>query len=312
MATAAIPLEKRKAKAKRFDWVPYLFILPHFFFFMIFAALPFVLGIIISFFEYDYLRPEAARFVGFDNYTALFTSGTVEFPIFWNALSNTLRFVVMSVPLLIAIPLGLALLLNTKFMGRNLYRAIFFSPWVLSSAVVGLLGFWVFQSQGGLLNYYLKEIGAITPRWLSSMPWAWYSILIVTVWWTSGFNMIIILAALQSIAPELYEAAEIDGAGWWERFRYITLPMLRPVLLFIIIITIIASFNLFAQPFFMTDGGGPAQSGGGGATEPIMVRIYNQSFVRYRMGSGAAMSLVVAALMMLVSYFNFRFFRKQE
>jgi multiple sugar transport system permease protein len=312
MATAAIQLEKRKVEAKRFDWTPYLFILPHFIFFMIFAAFPFVLGIYISFFEYDYLRPEAVRFVGLDNYTALFTSGTVEFPIFWNALRNTLLFVVMSVPLLIAIPLLLALLLNTKYAGKNFFRAIFFTPWVLSSAVVGLLGFWIFQSQGGLLNYYLKEIGLTTPRWLSSMPWAWYSILITTIWWTSGFNMIIILAALQSIPPELYEAAEIDGAGWWARFRYITIPMLRPVLLFIVITTVIASFNLFAQPFFMTDGGGPAQSGGGGATEPIMLRIYNQSFVRYRMGSGAAMSLVVAALMMLVSYFNFRFFRNKE
>lgn len=313
MAVSATMQSKARPKEhKPFDWIPYLFILPHFIFFVIFAAFPFGLGIFISLFEFDYLRPEAMRFVGFDNYTALFTSGTVEFPIFWNALSNTLRFVVMSVPLLITIPLLLALLLNTKFTGRNLYRAIFFAPWVLSSAVVGLLGFWVFQSQGGLLNYYLKELGMATPRWLSSMPWAWYSILITTVWWTSGFNMIIILAALQSIPPELYEAAEIDGAGWWQRFRYVTIPMLRPVLLFIIIITIIASFNLFAQPFFMTDGGGPAQSGGGGATEPIMVRIYNQSFVRYRMGSGAAMSLVVAALMMLVSYFNFRFFRNQE
>lgn len=311
-ATVAIQPAERPKERPRFDWIPYLFILPHFIFFVIFAAFPFVLGIGISLFEYDYLRPEAVRFVGLDNYLALFTAGTVEFPIFWNALGNTVYFVFISVPLLISIPLLLALLLNTKYIAKNFYRAIFFAPWVLSSAVVGLLGFWIFQSQGGLLNYYLKEIGMETPRWLSSMPWAWYSILIVTVWWTSGFNMIIILAALQSIPPELYEAAEIDGAGWWQRFRYITIPMLRPVLLFIIIITIIASFNLFAQPFFMTDGGGPAQSGGGGATEPIMLRIYNQSFVRYRMGSGAAMSLVVAALMMLVSYFNFRFFRSQE
>jgi multiple sugar transport system permease protein len=311
-AIAASQSGVRPKERPRFDWIPYFFILPHFIFFVIFAAFPFALGIIISLFEYDYLRPEAVRFVGLKNYLDLFTSGTVEYPIFWNALTNTFRFVAMSVPFLIAVPLLLALLLNTKFVGKNIYRAILFAPWVLSSAVVGLLGFWVFQSQGGLLNYYLKELGMATPRWLSSMPWAWYSILIVTVWWTSGFNMIIILAALQGIPPELYEASEIDGAGWWQRFRYITIPMLRPVLLFIIIITIIASFNLFAQPYFMTDSGGPAQAGGGGATESIMLRIYNQSFVRYRMGSGAAMSLVVAAIMMLVSYFNFRFFRNQE
>lgn len=143
------------------------------------------------------------------------------------------------------------------------------------------------------------------------MPWAWYAILIVTVWWTSGFNMIIILAALQNIPVALYEAASIDGATWWQRFRFITISQLRPVLVFIIIITIIASFNLFAQPLFMT-GGGPAQSGGGGFTEPIMLRIYTESFVRNRMGSGAAMSFVVATIMIVISYFNFRLFRTRE
>ncbi len=302
--TTAVPARRRGI---RFDWVPYLFILPHLLFFIVFVGFPFVLGLIISLLEYDFLRPEATRFVGLNNYANLFTPGTVEYPVFWNALINTLEFVLMSVPLLIIIPLLMALLLNTNLAGKNLYRAIYFAPWVLSSAVVGLLGFWIFQSQGGLLNYYLKDLGLMTPRWLSSMPWAWYAILIVTVWWTSGFNMIIILAALQSIPPALYEAAAIDGATVAQRFRFVTIPHLRSVLLFIVIITIIASFNLFAQPLFMTNGG-PAQSGGGGSTEPIMLRIYNESFVRNRMGSGAAMSFVVATIMIVASYFNFRIF----
>lgn len=306
-ATAA-PLTVRK---RRFDAVPYLFVLPHLIFFLIFAGFPFGLGLVISLFEYDILRPTATRFVGLGNYTNLFTPGTVEYPVFWNSLINTGEFVVLSVPLLIVIPLFLAMLLNANLPGKNIYRAIYFAPWVLSSAVVGLLGFWVFQSQGGLLNYYLRALGLDQPRWLSTMPWAWYAILIVTVWWTSGFNMIIILAALQNIPVALYEAASIDGATWWQRFRFITIPQLRPVLVFIIIITIIASFNLFAQPLFMT-GGGPAQSGGGGATEPIMLRIYTESFVRNRMGSGAAMSFVVATIMIVISYFNFRLFRTRE
>ncbi|MBC8172213.1 MAG: sugar ABC transporter permease, partial [Anaerolineae bacterium] len=117
--------------------------------------------------------------------------------------------------------------------------------------------------------------------------------------------------ALQNIPASLYEAASIDGATWWQRFRFVTIPLLRPVLVFIVVITIIASFNLFAQPLFMTNGG-PAQSGGGGATEPIMLRIYNEGFVRNRMGSSAAMSFVVATIMMVLSYFNFRFFRTKE
>jgi multiple sugar transport system permease protein len=301
-----------KGRRARFDGIPYLFILPHLIFFIIFAGFPFISGLAISLFDYDYLRPEATRFLGLGNYLELFTPGTVNYPIFWNALINTLEFVLMSVPPLVIIPLLLAMLLNTNLRGKNLYRAIYFAPWVLSSAVVGLLGFWIFQSQGGLLNYYLKAIGLTQPRWLSSMPWAWYAILIVTVWWTSGFNMIIILAALQNIPSALYEAASIDGATAWQRFRFVTIPMLRPVLVFIIIITIIASFNLFAQPLFMTDFGGPAQSGGGGSTEPIMLRIYMEAFRRNRLGSAAAMSFVVAAIMVVVSYFNFRLFRSKE
>lgn len=305
-------IHSRSEQRRRFDWVPYLFIAPHLLFFAIFAAFPFFLGLYISLHQYDFLRPEATEFIGLQNYINLFTPGTVEYPVFWNALVNTLEFVLMSVPLLVIIPLLMALLLNTNLAGKNLFRAIYFAPWVLSSAVVGLLGFWIFQSQGGLLNYYLSDLGMATPRWLSSMPWAWYSILLVTVWWTSGFNMIIILAALQSIPDALYEAAAIDGANGWQRFLYVTIPMLRPVLVFIIIITIIASFNLFAQPLFMTNSGGPAQAGGGGATEPIMLRIYTESFVRNRIGSGAAMSFVVASIMIVVSYFNFRIFRTRE
>jgi multiple sugar transport system permease protein len=308
-ATATVA---RKNRRFRFDPVPYLFILPHLTLFALFAGFPLVLGLFISLYEYDVLRPEANRFVGIQNYANLFTPGTVEYPVFWNALINTIEFVLMSVPFLIVIPLFMAMLLNTNLKGKNFYRAIYFAPWVLSSAVVGLLGFWIFQSQGGLLNYYLKDLGLAQPRWLSSMPWAWYSILIVTVWWTSGFNMIIILAALQNIPASLYEAAEIDGATWWQRFLYVTIPMLRPVLVFIIITTIIASFNLFAQPLFMTNSGGPSQAGGGGSTEPIMLRIYNEGFVRNRMGSSAAMSFVVASIMIVVSFVNFRLFRARE
>lgn len=306
--TRAVPAKSRRTQN---NWVPYLFILPHLIFFAIFVGYPFFSGLVTSLFEYDFLRPEATRFVGLNNYLELFTPGTVIYPVFWNALGNTVEFVLLSVPVLVILPLFLAILLNTRLPGRNVYRAIYFAPWVLSSAVVGLLGFWIFQSQGGLLNYYLKALGLETPRWLSTMPAAWFAILITTVWWTSGFNMIIILAALQDIPISLYEAASIDGASWWQRFRFVTLPMLRPVLVFIIIITIIASFNLFAQPLFMTNGG-PAQSGGGGGTEPIMLRIYNEAFVRNRIGSASAMSFVVASIMIVVSYFNFRLFQSRE
>jgi multiple sugar transport system permease protein len=298
-------------RKRRFTLTPYLFVLPHLFFFALFLGYPFFYGLYISAFQYDFLRPEANRFVGIRNYLELFTAGSVPYQIFWNAFGNTMEFVLLSVPPLVILPLLLAILLNTRTPGRNIFRAIYFSPWVLSAAVVGLLGFWIFQSQGGLVNYYLDLLGVDSPRWLSSMPWAWISILIITLWWTNGFNMVIFLAALQAIPNSIYEAASIDGATGFQSFLRITLPLLRPVLIFIIVITIIASFNLFAQPFFMT-GGGPAQATGGGATEPVMLRIYRQGFERNQMGSAAAMSFTVATIMMIFSYINFRLFRTRD
>lgn len=291
--------------------MPYLFILPHLIFFAVFVGYPFFSGLYISFFHYDYLRPEATVFIGLQNYLDLFKTGSVKFIEFWNSMRVTLIFVVSSVPLLVAIPLGLAVLLNSKLQGMKVFRAIFFAPWVLSCAVISLIWWWIFQSQGGLLNYYLKLWEFDTPRWLSTMPYAMISIVIATIWWTMGYNMVIFLAALQDIPIDLYEAAEMDGANSWQRFAHITLPMLQPVLVFIVITTIIASFNLLGQPLMMTRGA-PAQPTGGGATEPVMLRIFTEGFVRPFQGSAAAMSVIVAIIMMVFSLVNFRIFRQRD
>lgn len=292
-------------------WTPYLFILPHLLLFSLFLGWPFFYGLYISFHSFDYLRPEAVSFVGLQNYINLFSPGSVQFGRFWNALGNTLEFVVYSVPLLVVIPLFLAVLLNTKTPGRNIFRAIYFAPWTLSVAVASLIWWWMFQSQGGLINFYLAELGLFTPRWLSSMPWGWVAVIVCTIWWTAGFNMIIILAALQDIPGHIYEAAAIDGATGVQAFWTITLPLLRPVLLFIVTISIIASFNLFGQPFFMTSGGqGIALDGG--PLEPVMLQIYREGFVRNVQGNAAAMSFVVASIMIGVSYLNFRLFQRKD
>ncbi|MBN2047602.1 MAG: sugar ABC transporter permease [Anaerolineaceae bacterium] len=298
-------------KKRKISLTPYLFILPHLIFFIVFVGYPFFNGLYLSFFQYDYLRPEATVFVGLQNYTELFKSGSVKFLEFWNSMTVTLKFVVWSVPFLVLIPLGLSVLLNIKAPGKNFFRALYFAPWVLSCAVISLIWWWIFQSQGGLLNYYLKEWGFDTPRWLSTMPYAMITIVIATVWWTMGYNMIIFLAALQDIPAELYESAEMDGANGWRRFLHITLPMLQPVMVFIIITTIIASFNLLGQPMMMTRGA-PAQPTGGGATEPVMLRIFTEGFVRPFQGSAAAMSVIVAFIMMVFSFVNFRIFRRRE
>lgn len=313
MATTAQEQVQVRAnpRKRRRNWAPYLFILPHTLFFVVFLGYPFFNGLYISFFQYDYLRPLDTKFVGLANYTQLFSRGSVQFQTFWNAFGNTVEFVLYSVPLLVALPLGLAVLLNMQLPGRNVFRAIYFAPWALSVAVVSLLWWWIFQSQGGLINYYAQAFGLRPPRWLSSMPWAMVAIVIATVWWTIGFNMIIILAGLQNIPHYLYEAAALDGATGFQAFRRVTLPLLRPVLTFIITTSIIASFNLFGQPFFMTNGG-PSQSTGGGATEPIMLRIFRDGFERNFQGSAAAMSFTVAAVMIVVSYLNFKLFRERD
>lgn len=295
----------------RINWTAYLFILPHLILFALFLAYPFFNGLLLSTQEYDYTRPEATKFVGAQNYVNIFTPGSVEFQTFWNSLWNTVQFVIYSVPLLVIIPLGLAVLLNTKIPGRNIFRAIYFAPWVLSVSVVGLLWWWIFQDQGGLVNHYIAQLGFTPPQWLSTLPWAWVAIVVATIWWTLGFNMIILLAALQDIPEQLYEAAAIDGATGRQSFLRITLPMLQPVLIFIIIISIIASFNLFGQPLIMT-GGNPALPTGGGGTEPVMMRIYNEGFLRNRQGSAAAMSFIVATIMILISYFNFKLLRQRD
>ena len=309
--TAEQVKQRRYQKRTGNQLVPYLFIAPQLIFFLIFVAYPFFYGLYISFFRFDFLRPEAQQFVLLDNYAKLFSPDSIQFPVFWNALGNTVKFVLYSVPPLIIIPLLLAVLLNTRVPGRNFFRGLYFSPWVLSAAVVGLLGFWIFQSQGGLVNFYLVRLGITPPRWLSTLPWAWVAIVAMTLWWTVGFNMIILLAALQDIPRQLYESASLDGATNWQQFVSITLPILRPVLVFVIIITIIASFNLFAQPFFMTNGG-PAQATGGGSTEPVMLRIYREGFERNQLGMAAAMSFIVATIMIIFSYTNFRLFRTRE
>lgn len=287
---------------RRFNLTPYLFILPHLIFFSAFLAWPFVYGLYISFFEFDFLRPEHRPFVGFENYINLFDSGSIQFDDFWRAMGNTGEFLLWSVPPLVLLALLLAVLLNSRFPGRNLFRTIYFAPYALSVTVAAVLWWWIFQSQGGLINHYLSQLGWHTPNWLSGMPEAWIAITIATIWWTIGFNTVIFLAALQEIPQALYEAAAIDGAGPIQQFWYVTIPMLRPVLVFVITITLLASANLFGQPFLMT-GGGPLQQ-----TETVIYRIYIEGILRNQMGSAAAMSVFMAAILISLTALNFRLF----
>jgi multiple sugar transport system permease protein len=284
-------------------YVPYLFVLPHLLVFAFIIGWPFFYGIWISMLDTTAIRGTDAPFVGLDNYRQLFDPNSLQFGRFWQTLWNTILFVLMSVPMLVLIGLGLAALLNQKFRGRNFFRALYFAPWTLGVSVVGLLWFWIFF-QNGLAADVVRALGFTSPRWLAEQPWAWLTILISTLWWTVGFNTIIFLAGMQAISADLYEAASVDGATKWQQFRNITLPSLRPILLLVITLQIIASFNLIGQPQIITNGG-PATA----QTTPVLLHLYNIAFRSpFDIGLAAAMALVVAALMVVVSVINFRFF----
>jgi multiple sugar transport system permease protein len=288
---------------------PYLFILPHFVLFAIFILFPFFLGIWISVHDSTPLRE--GPFVGLRWYMQLFDPSSTQFARFWNTVWNTILFVLMSTPLLVGVGLALAALLNQRIRGRNLFRGIYFVPWTLSVSVVGLVWWWMFNSNAGFIVLAIKDLFGVAPNWLAANPWAWISILVATLWWTIGFNTIIFLAGMQGISADLYEAASVDGANRWQQFRSITLPSLRPILLLVITLQIIASFQLVGQPQLMTGGGPPSALGG--ETTPVLLHVYNIGFTgRRELSIAAAMALVVAVMMVVVSVINFRLFSSER
>jgi multiple sugar transport system permease protein len=288
-------------------YTPYLFVLPHLAIFLFMIGWPFFYGMWISMLDADAFSGADAPFVGLENYQALFTPGNREFGRFWQTLWNTVIFVLISVPTLVAIGLVLAALLNEKFRGRNFFRSIYFAPWTLGVSVIGLLWFWIFFNNG-LATGIVGALGFDAPTWLSSQPWAWITILVATVWWTIGFNTIILLAGMQAISADLYEAARVDGANAWQQFRHITVPSLKPILLLVVTLQIIASFNLVGQPQIITNGGPPTAQ-----TTPVLLHLYNVGFRSpFDYGLAAAMAVVVAAVMVVVSVINFRFFSSER
>lgn len=307
MATKVEALSYPAAKKtrKKISFLPYLFIAPHLLFFAAFLAWPFFYGIYISLFRFDFLQPKNRPFVGLKNYINLFDPSSVQFDDFWNALGNTGEFILWSVVPLVGIALILAVLLNRNYPGRGVFRTVFFAPYTLSVTVASVLWWWIFQ-QTGLINQVLQLIGAKAINWLGDIPGAWIAITVATIWWTIGFNTVIFLTALQEIPKSLYEAAAIDGADSRQQFFRITLPMLRSVTVFVLTITLIASANLFGQPYLMT-GGGPVKG-----TETVIHRIFIQGILRSQMGSAAAMSIFVALLLLSLTYLNFKFFGATE
>nr|WP_221375518.1 sugar ABC transporter permease [Actinoplanes polyasparticus] len=284
----------------------YLFLLPYFVVFATFVLAPAVYGLWISLHDWDYLLP-GKPFVGLDNYKALFDSNSAVYSFWWESLSATGIFTLFSVPLLLIIPLMLALLLNRSFRGRTFFRAVYFAPYVLGVAVIGVLWRFVLDPNLGVVNSVLGAIGlpGDTP-WTTALPWAWVTLVGVTVWWTLGFNAVIYLAGLQDIPRELYEAARIDGGGKWAEFRHVTLPGLRPVLLFVTVNTVLVSANMFGQSYLITQGAP------GTETRTAIMYIAQVGLSDYKMGSAAAMSYLLTACLLVISLIVFRMFREKD
>ncbi|UOR11593.1 carbohydrate ABC transporter permease [Halobacillus amylolyticus] len=233
-----------------------LFVLPYFIMFMAFLFIPLMYGLYISFHDYGLLASERP-FIGFENYANIFNPDSYINEIFFTGLFNTFKFVIFSVPLLVFIGLGLALLLNAlPAKIRGIFRTFYFMPYAISVSVISVLWLWLLDTNSGLINNYLTQLGFDPIPWLTSQPYAWISIVGATIWWTIGFNMIIFINALNEVPEEYYEAASIDGAGAWQKFTKITLPSIRPIMLFVVITSTIASFNVYGQPYLMT-GAGP-------------------------------------------------------
>ena len=285
---------------------PYLFLAPYLLLFSVFILAPAIYGFYVSLHDWDYLVP-GKPFVGFDNYVNLFTPDSLTAEPFWQSMEATGKFTLFSVPFLLVLPLGVALILNQKFPGRNFFRAVYFAPYVLGVAVIGVLWTFLLDPNIGFVNYYLEKVGAPENiAWTTSLPWGWIALVGVTVWWTLGYNAVIYLAGLQDIPRELYEAAKVDNATRWGRFRHVTLPGLRPVLLFVVTVTILASANMFGQAWLITEGAP------GNETRTAIMLIGQEGLRSFRMGNAAAMSFVLAAFLLAISVVNFIVFRERK
>jgi multiple sugar transport system permease protein len=260
----------------------------------VFFFLPVLAGFALSFTDFDiYALADIGnlRFIGVANYVEL-----LQTPLFWQALGNTLYFVGVGVPLSIAVSLGMALLLNSRLARfKPFFRVALFAPVVTTLVAVAIVWRYLLHTRTGLLNYGLGGLGLGPIDWLGDPSWAMPAIILFAVWKNFGYNMIIFVAGLQSIPEELYEAARIDGASSWQQFRYVTLPSLAPVVLLVSVLTMAGYFQLFAEPYVMTQGG-PLQS-----TVSVLYFMYEEGFKWWNLGFASAIAFILFVLMFAVT-----------
>jgi len=266
---------------------------------VIFFVIPALASLVLSFTDFDiYALANLSnlRFVGFENYQRL-----IENPLFWKAMGNTLWFVVLGVPFVVGLSLFAAMLVNSRWLKwRPVWRVALFAPYVTTLVATAVVWRYLLHTRYGLVNYLLSLFGIAPIDWLGDPHASLPAILIFVGWKTFGYNMIIFLAALQTVPRELEEAARIDGAGWWTRLRHVTLPAIAPTVLLVSVLTVAAMFQLFAEPYVMTQGG-PAQS-----TVTILYFMYEEGFKWWNLGSGAAVAFLLFLCILAVTLVQLR------
>lgn len=289
------PLWKQVAE----HWTDYLFIAPFFISFAIFGLYPLLWAFQLSFSKWRGFGP--MTFVGLDNYRAMLRD-----PYLLKTLINTLQFAYILLPTGIFIAIVFAVILNTKDLaGRGLFRTLYFLPYITSSVIVAIVFSQLFDDTMGWVNAGLKALGLEPIKWLRGDPWAAKIVVILlTHWGGIGYNVLLFLGGLQSIEPEIYEAAKIDGASEWQVFWRITLPLLRPIIFFLTIIATIGLMNMFNQPFMLTRGG-PR-----GETETLMLRLYDIGILQARYGDASAFGFMIGLLVILISLIQIRLQRR--
>jgi multiple sugar transport system permease protein len=302
-AEPAVVIKPRKdslGARLRKAWPWYLFIAPNVLTFLAFTLFSWIFLVYLSFHDWNLLG--ARKYVGLDNYQAMLGDRILR-----KALVNTLLYAVMFVVPASAVSLGLATLVNQRLRGMYLFRALYYLPVVTSIAVLAII--WKFilvPRPDGIANYFLGLIGIAPKEWLLDMRLALPSITVMQIWATMGYYMVLWLAGLQGIPEEMYEAARIDGAGRWQMFRFVTVPMLKPTTIFITLIAGIGAFQMFGPPYMLT-GGGPVH-----ATTTMVYYIWQQAFNRYRMGYASGVSLLLFVIILIASLIQRKYMRWSE
>jgi multiple sugar transport system permease protein len=305
--TGTVLVEPWSSRLKRLLPI-YGLVLPGFLLFATWALIPIMQSFVMSFTDWK-LRGDSS-FIGLDNYVR-----ALDDPLFWRALGATVGYTVVTVAGQMVLGLGAALLLNEKIHGRSIYRLVYYLPVITSWVIVSLIFVWLYNGQSGVLNWLLKDVLGVIDQnvaWLAEPAYALWAIALLGIWKGIGWTMVVYLAGLQGVPHELHEAAAIDGASTWQRFRNVTIPFLRTTTTFLLIVLTIGGFSAFISIFVMSTAavgtlGGPLNS-----TEVVLTYTWKQAFQEIDLAYGAALSFMIAGVVALISIVEFRFARQQE